>query len=367
MRMNIVTCFESNEERVTFIMETCLLRGISVNVYTTSFSHINKKERRTIPYGFTAIDTKPYKGNLSIGRLISHKDFAKKAFEEIEKNEPNLIWVVAPCHSLIKEANKYKQKHQEVKIIIDVIDMWPESLPIGFIKHTLPFRIWKSIRTNNIKCADYVVTECDMYQRILKKEFNGDIFTLPWCKNIISMKQPTNLPENKLSLVYLGSINNIVDIEQIKRLIENSDKKVILHVIGLGENKEKFIKELSKVCEVIDHGAVYDELGKAKIFSMCHAGLNIYKPNLFIGLTVKCIDYFMYGLPIINNIQGDTYRLVDEKKVGINVVKASLLNYDLLNYMRLHNENIYAVYKENFTKEIFKEKCGKIIDKVLAK
>ena len=35
--------------------------------------------------------------------------------------------------------------------------------------------------------------------------------------------------------------------------------------------------------------------------AQCHAGINIYREGLYIGLTVKCIDYFEHGMPIVND------------------------------------------------------------------
>ena len=58
--------------------------------------------------------------------------------------------------------------------------------------------------------------------------------------------------------------------------------------------------------EVFYHGKVFDSKEKNRIFETCHYGLNIMKDSVFVGLTMKSMDYFE-GLPIINNIQGDTW------------------------------------------------------------
>jgi hypothetical protein len=34
---------------------------------------------------------------------------------------------------------------------------------------------------------------------------------------------------------------------------------------------------------------------------------------------MKSVDYFCYGLPIINNIPGDTWALVEQHDAGVNV------------------------------------------------
>ena len=364
MKVIVATCFESNEERAGFVSEACKSRGYDVEVLTSDFSHIRKKKRDSFPDGFIALNTRPYNKNLSIQRMASHARFAKDLFAEIEKRNPDLIWLMAPANSLIKEAKAYKKKHPKTKLIIDIIDMWPESLPISINKNLLPFKIWKNRRKNNIDCCDLLVTECDLYQDILKDEYNGKMETIRWARDNRAMKSDLVLPDDRLSLVYIGSINNIIDVDRIAKIISDIDMPVLLHVIGEGEGTEHFLSTVKKVCEVDYHGPVRDQKKKKEIFDQCHAGINIYKEGLYIGLTVKCIDYFQHGLPIINNIKGDTWDLVNRYHAGINMAGDTCIKGKSLIQMRKENQNILNLYNENLTKEIFIRRCLKAIDEV---
>ena len=147
-------------------------------------------------------------------------------------------------------------------------------------------------------------------------------------------------------------------------MIAGIQMPVKLHVIGEGENKDIFLSELKKVCDVQYHGAIRDEEKKKEIFDLCHAGINIYKEGLFIGLTVKCIDYFQHGLPIINNIRGDTWKMVEENHAGINIGADNRIDAEKLIEMRKENSGIFELFENNFTKEVFTEKCLSIIDEV---
>lgn len=364
-RAAVVTCFESNEERTSFVIETLQNKGFETIGITTSFSHIRKEKRTDKKEFYHQIDTKPYYRNLSVRRLISHRDFARKAFRCLDEFDPELIWVCVPANSLISEAKKYKDRHPKVKIIIDVIDMWPESMPLGTMKKMLPFTIWRNIRNNSINCADALVTECDYYKQILKNEYHGQVKTIHWARDNKAEEYELDLPKDKLSLVYIGSINNIIDIDEMGRLIESSEMPVILHVIGNGESKERLLDSLKTKCELVYYGTVYDPVEKQKIFAKCHAGLNIYKEGLYIGLTVKSIDYFNYGLPIINSIQGDTRSLIEEYGVGFNVNKYSRLNAEEIIKKRENNSKIIKVYKNYFTKGVFVKRVNEVIDYVM--
>lgn len=364
MLVEVVTCYESNEERVSFVCDACKTRGYDVRVITSDFSHIRKEKRNNVNDAYYALDTKPYDKNLSLKRIRSHRKFAKDAFSLIKKHKPDLIWLMAPANSLIKEANDYK-RNNNVKLIIDIIDMWPESLPFGFNKHLFPFSIWRNIRKNNINCADALVTECDMYKEILQEEYKKKINTIYWARNDRKVDKSLDLPEDKLSLCYIGSINNIIDIDTIYAIIFSADKPVAFHIVGEGEKAEEMVEKLENICYVTYYGAVRDEEKKNEIFKKCHAGINIYKEGLYIGLTVKCIDYFEYGLPIINNIKGDTWSFVTTDSVGINVNRDTEIHSEDLIEMRMNNQNIYDLFKENFTKEVFVKKCLNVIDEVM--
>ncbi|MBR4461178.1 MAG: hypothetical protein IKS51_01135 [Erysipelotrichaceae bacterium] len=365
MKVTIVTCFESNEERVAFIKEACEGRGDEVRVITSDFSHVRKTVRNNVPEGYIAVKTKPYFRNISLGRLASHRRFAKDAFDLIRKEDTDLLWIMAPANSLIKEAARYQRKYPHALIIVDIIDMWPESLPVRYDMHAFPFNLWRNVRKKHLYCADHLVSECDLYQQILKEEYSGRITTIHWAKEEKAPRQPDRLPGNGMSLAYLGSINNIIDTDAISGIISRIDEHVILHVIGDGESREAFVNELSKICEVIYYGEIRDEERKGEILSKCHAGINIYKEGLYIGLTVKCIDYFMHGLPIINNIKGDTYKMVQQNHLGINVTEDTVISAKELKQLRNENEHIYAFYQNNFSKEIFQKKCLEVIDEVM--
>ncbi|MBQ6334389.1 MAG: hypothetical protein IJI46_04925 [Erysipelotrichaceae bacterium] len=365
MKVVIATCFESNEERASFVKRACEKRAYETRVFSSDFSHIRKEKREHGPEGFDLIGTKPYKRNLSIERILSHHRFAKDLFVQIEKEDPDLIWLMVPANSLIRQARIYKKKHPDKKIIIDIIDMWPESLPVNFRKDRFPLTLWKKLRADNLNCADALVSECDLYQQILEEEYDGKITTIRWARDSKAIRPRQKIDFERLNLVYIGSINNIIATEKIASIIANMKMPVTLHVIGEGENTASFLVTLKKVCEVIYHGPIRDEQKKAKIFALCHAGINIYREGLYIGLTVKCIDYFEHGLPIINNIKGDTWNFVEEYGAGVNVDGENIVDATSLIEKRADNERIYELFDENLSLDVFNKRCLQVIDEVM--
>ena len=75
-------------------------------------------------------------------------------------------------------------------------------------------------------------------------------------------------------------------------------------------------------------------------------------------MTIKSMDYFSMGVPIINNIKGDTWELVEKEKVGVNVKE----NYfEDLKYIKSGRE-----IKEFFERSFSMEALAKNIEEGLS-
>ena len=206
-----------------------------------------------------------------------------------------------------------------------------------------------------------------MYQRRLSKWLNNKrVSTIYWAHKESNKKVEIfagELPYNELHLCYLGSINNIIDISEIGRIINELSKeiKVVLKIIGGGENKERLIEEAKKQgAEVIDYGKIYDFQKKKEIMDTCHYGLNIMKDTVCVGLSMKSIDYWECGLPIVNNLKGDTREIVEKEMCGVNINnsewKRKILNADYL----IMRKSARCVYLKYFSDEQFKNAFSRL-------
>ena len=90
MKAVVLTCFESDEERMRLVINGLTSEGFEVVAYTSNFSHIRKQYRNNIPEGIRAIDTFSYKRNLSFSRLYSHYSFAKSVFKRVKEGKINV-------------------------------------------------------------------------------------------------------------------------------------------------------------------------------------------------------------------------------------------------------------------------------------
>lgn len=313
----IVDTFNNYEMRCCYVKDALEQLDYSVKIFASNFLHtsksfIGKQEVKSIEF----LPTLPYKKNLSFARIKSHLNFAKKVYKRLLKENPDVVYCILPPNFLAKYIRKYKRKNKNVVVYFDIFDLWPESLPANSTIKKLLFP-WRALRNCNIDCAEKIITECDYYHQFLpvKDEKTVTIY-------LSKEKRACDFVENcdELNLLYLGSVNNIIDIDGIVQLCLGISefRKVVLHIIGGGEKYDEFIEKVKCLgVSVVEYGKIFDEKAKDEIISKCQFGINFYKPQLCIGLTMKSIDYFNRGLPVLTNNIFDTAYIVNRYHCGI--------------------------------------------------
>lgn len=350
------------------------LRGYDTTYITSDFDHTKKAVFSCSVPGCVQLHARPYKKNLSVDRILSHYEFARETFRYLEalKEEPDVIVVLLPPNFLAHYCGKYKKRHPKVKLIFDIFDLWPETFPSGKLKKLLApvFDVWAWLRDHNLLAADYVTTECEMFrQRLGLSDDRSETVYLsaeplgkPNCDPV--------LREDGFDLCYLGAINNVIDIPAICGLIGAlvKVKPVTLHIIGQGERQQELIDGAkASGAEVVFYGAVYEETQKKAILGKCHFGLNIMKSSVCIGLTMKSVDYFRYGLPIINTIPADTEQLVAAFGIGIHLDEAGLNRLlEISNEECLEmRKNVNVVFDRYFSSAAIDVKYQALLDRIL--
>lgn len=320
----IVTNSSNYEPRAEKVGHFLQEQGIQVTWIQTDFNHREKKRMRRQEEDHVYIATVPYKKNMSVRRMYSQYDFSRKVYKLLKDRSMGLLYVMIPANSLTPAAAKLKRR-RGAKLVLDIIDLWPESLPVRGLEKFWPVQRWRRLRDDHLSAADLVMTECRLYQELLSMDRNPAIrkrAVMYWPKEKEPGKEPGFVPDrDRLHIGYLGSINHIIDMDAIGDILGRVNEKVpvVLHVIGDGENRQTFLRKLKD--QGIDteyYGAVYDEEIKGQILEKCSFGINMMKDTVRVGLTMKSIDYFCYGVPLINNIQGDTWELVEQYGIGVN-------------------------------------------------
>ena len=89
--------------------------------------------------------------------------------------------------------------------------------------------------------------------------------------------------------------------------------------------KNEFVRGLKEAgAQVEYHETIYDPVQRQAIFDRCHFGVNMMKTSVCVGLTMKSLDYFAGGLPIINSIEADTRQIIRKYNAGVELDRSDI-------------------------------------------
>ena len=399
MQIFIVTHSSTYDCRAEAAGEYFIHKGNTVQYIFSDFDHLRRARRgisgtagKTDSGSAVYLPMRPYRKNLSARRLLSIRRFAGDVeaylngkLETLQKSrgtawvaENVLVWFLIPANSFVRAASVLKKRYG-VRIVLDLIDLWPESIPRPELQKLPPMRVWASLRDRYLDCADWIFTECSLYQKILDLP-EKKTTVLPWFKDEPDGREKTGSSaagsasvgrqdKQPLQIVYLGAVNHIIDIEliteflrRVKEFLGRENRELLLHLIGEGEHKQDFLRSLAEgEIPFRDYGAVYEEEQKKSILQPCSFGLNFMKSSVRVGLTMKSIDYLSFGIPILNTIPDDTWELVDREKIGVNVDRDHLetavqavaeISGDPEEWQAMH-VRARETFEKNFTRQAF--------------
>ena len=373
MKALLISCYGFHYDiRFKYVRSILEERGFQVKLIFSNFDHLEKQDVSYEDSNIIGIQVPSYKKNISLKRLYSHIIFSSKLKKVLTIEKPDIIIADIPPNTIGRSVTWYKGQNEKCKIILDILDLWPESFS-QYKVLKIPFWFWKRIRTSALPKADYVTLECDYYKRFLVDNLKEERYsTLYLCKPPLKERLMFSHPEEVLSFCYLGSMNNIINISDIVRMLRDikEKRKVKLTLIGDGERREYFIEQLKDNRIDVDYlGLIFDETLKNDALKRCHFGINMYSDNVIIGLTMKSLDYFRVGLPTINMNIYDTGMLVREYQSGFELLKEhwddkidEIANVQKDEWEKLH-ENTLRMFQEQFSEAVFEKNFTEVLER----
>lgn len=373
MKVAIISCFETYSIRVNQVEKYFLSRGCTVHKIFSDFSHREKKRivkenKDSIIY----IKVPKYRKNLSFFRLYSHYIFSKKVKNFIEKEKYDLLYVLIPPNSLVKSLLK---GNNSKNICIDVIDIWPEAMPIEKYKKFHLFKMWRNYRDKYISNAKFIISECNLFKKqLLLYNDKLSISTIYFYggEKINIDYRPKH--KDSFSFCYIGSINNLLDIDLLYNFFFHLKKNytIYIEIIGTGEKSQLLIDRLEKLGVIVTyHGSIFNDEKKGEIIRKCDFGINLMKKSTKVGLTMKSIEYLKFGLPLLNNIPEDTWDLVNNYGIGINITSENF-KYEIDKMMTIDEEkilelrnNVKRLYNELFSYDNYEKEMDKVFQEVI--
>lgn len=352
----------------------------SAEIYVSDFIHQTKRYKEGRREDYNYIHVKAYKNNLSLNRIMSHLGFSKEIYKILKREKPDLVYSRIPFNSLALYIMRYKKYYNpSCQVVFDIIDLWPESMPHKGLVTYIPFMCWKNMRDKSLKNASHVFLECNYYYEALK-----DYLPNSWSSLYLYKEESTIAKQaieeiimhskfgdgDCLTLCYLGSINHIIDLQGIEKVVSilSDAYKIVVKIIGVGESKQDLITILEQAgAEVNYYGEIYDEEEKIRILAPCDFGINMMVEDVKVGLTTKSIDYLEYGIPLINNIKGDTWNLIEQNGGGINICSS----INLLERVKIikndparTHQQARTIFLKHLTKEAFQKTIERVFEQL---
>ncbi len=328
---------QTNERGASFVraFKKC---GYSITHVSTDFDH-SQKAYVGLPLveNVEGVHVKrlhvlAYKKNLSIRRILSHLQFAWKLRKYLNSLEekPNYIYCVTPTSTSAYVTGKYCKKHG-VKFILDLIDIWPDSLiPLYSSKLiTIATSPWSYITHKAYKMADFICGESVKYANHAH-QFNHDVPWFPIYLGVNKEKVNRLISESKvviaekkvpIRLCYGGDLGNSYGFDAILKALDYIQTKGVhyeMYFVG-GGDRQQYIQEYSTGHDlnvIITGKLPYCDY--LKYLSTCDVAFNAFGPNTKVVHSYKFNDYIATGNFVLSNLKGETADMVDKYHIGKN-------------------------------------------------
>ncbi len=369
MKVCIVSPFfidDKNISRPAFIRDTLVKKSVDVQVITSNFSHQLKEIVSFEHDKISTVKTIKYSRNNSPVRFISHFFLSfglfLKAFRK--SKDVDIFYVTAPFAITALLIKFFSRK----KVIIDIIDYWPNSLPFKRNVLTFPFlKLWQIVNFTSCYFSDKVISLSTTFLKLAKRDANNQIL-FGTKRNFIPR---FTLSDEKVGIIYIGNVGALYDFESLLYVFEKNPKRFRFDLIGCGDRLEWLENNLNRIgVEYNFHGVIYDSNLISEIVKGCHFGFNGYQ-NTNASFSYKALSYFSYGLPIINSMNGDLSYFVTKYGLGLNYTQGCKLSLEqaLLshNLSSFDNMNVREFFDNFLDEKLIEEKIIKVFEELYDK
>lgn len=256
------------------------------------------------------------------------------------------------------------------KLILDIIDLWPETFelklpkPVRWAGKLLFSPFYLARRKMYLSAAAVTAVAPDYLKQVLKynKIIPGEVIYLG-C-NVVLIKNELqsaeanllaslNLPEKGTQVwgIYAGTLGEGYDIvtllETAKKMRKTAPQLKFL-IAGTGPHLEAVKTAARESANIFYVGSLPTNV-LYQLFSFCDFGFSTYSDGSVVSMPIKCYDYFAAGLPLVNSLGRNLENLVTTKKLGYqykasdvnSLVKAlTLLLQDDLQQMKVRCQEI---------------------------
>ena len=315
-------------QRYWLMAEAFARAGHDVTLWTSDFSHAKKAPRVLsgveAPFRLKLVATPPYSGNVSFRRIASHRTYAANWLadaraEAKEFGKPDVIIISMPPLSTADAALAMK-KEFGAKIVVDVMDAWPETFERIF---PAPFKFLSALALLPLRraakrayCgADLVTGVCDAYEKIALSHGARGYARFYHGISIPAKREARDAGrETQLSFVYAGNFGRGYDLSAAIRAVRATEGAT-LDIAGAGEREAEWRALAAHSPRIRFHGYLSgDELDK--LLDSASIGVIPLSDDTFVGLPYKLGDYAAHNLRMVTSLRGECAAILEKHNAG---------------------------------------------------
>jgi glycosyltransferase involved in cell wall biosynthesis len=336
--------------RMSLFAQLLAEQGHEVTWWTSTFDHTHKRQRFASNKVVRVRDrldlhlllARPYHANISIARLVNHRQAAtefRRIAESTPADElPDVIFATMPTLELAAAAASFG-KERGIPVIVDVRDLHPDIYLSLVPKVARPLArialspLYRDLRTALTKATALVAIAPSFLDWALEhagreRSDNDRVFPLAYPKLQVEVAEveaagaslrAMGVDPSKKIIWYVGTFNRWIDLSTAIRaarlLSEKGRDDIQLVLSGSGGFDQAWREQAAPLPNVVFTGWI-DTPGIAYMWNVASAGLAPYQPG-FLTVGNKLFEYMAGGLPILLSIGGDAKNIIEQHDAGI--------------------------------------------------
>lgn len=324
------------EYRSSMLARAFARRGHDVVWWISDFEHRSKARRSpetqepTLPDNvqIVCLPTTAYRRNISLGRVAYEESFGRAFAARSERTErPDLVVLGDPSLFFGTPVKQYTKRHG-VKLIVDVIDLWPEMFHLILPRMLQPlgrliFAPLYARRARLIREADGLVAVTGDYRDTVLRGIEGVPSAVSYCgvetRKADATEDLARWPEgwssspDDLTVIYAGTLGEAYDlpcvIQAVELLLESDDRT---RFIFAGDGP--FKGDISALAETApDRVAFIGSVPASQLpgwYASSDIGLCSYASGSTVSMPIKVFHYLAAGLAMVGSVGGEARQLI---------------------------------------------------------
>lgn len=305
--------------------------GHRVIYWTSSFSHSGKVMRQlpgTIKLDgieVRVIPTIPYEKNISLRRIRSHRDYAKKWKELALKPDvacPDVIIVSTPPLAT-GEVARHLARHFGAKLVVDIQDAWPETfyqVVPRFMRGLAPLLFAPMVKSVKklLSAADLVTAVSARYVERARHLGRADAHLFYHGIDLQNWgRSPIRPVKDAPLLVYIGSLGVNYDLMSVLKALEKIPNAK-LAIAGAGEQaaRLRIYVQSNGLSDRVTFRGYLEDYEVHNLLQSAAIGIVPLAESSWVGVPYKLGDYTAENLAVLSSLKGETDALLAKYDAG---------------------------------------------------